>query len=759
MGHFCTICQRTWPTRSGFFDHLRRIHRSSKPDVNVVYEYHPQLNARPCDCDGHFLDEGTPPPPRPIPPQNDWSPFENRPAFQFAEFAFEKCHTSAQDINELLRMWQAYNILKGDDSTMYDSLNDVLSTIDNIPLGDLPWSSFNVRYTGPIDEDSPSWKRHVYTVHTRNTFAVQANFLKNQDFARAFDRVPFRAYAQNGSRQWSNLMSGQWAWKQADEIAKDPNTHGSMFCPVILGSDKTTVSVATGHREFHPVYMSLGNLHNNMRRGHCDAVVPVAFLAIPKVARQEEDNDDFRTFRKQLYHASITQILEPLRHGMTVPHVLMCPDGHFRRTIFEIGPFIADYPEQVFLAGIVSRWCPKCFAKNLTQCGHPRFRAFTEYLLLMEEDEILWSAFGIDPGITTFTSNFPRADIHELLSPDLLHQVIKGTFKDHLVTWIERYIAKTHSKANAKRIMDDIDRRIAIVPNFPGLRRFPEGRHFKQWTGNDSKALMKVIIPAIVGHVPSDMVRCLVAFMDFCYLARRPSHTLEDLTRMQDSLQRFHQLRLVFVTHGIHTDEFCLPRQHSLSHYIPSIKLFGSPNGLCSSITESKHITAVKKPWRASSRNNSLKHILDTNVRMSKISAARIDFGHRGMLRGDVLTAARIEVGDIDDDDEVPMEVDYERRHHLQDDDEDDVQGEDGPECDVITSLAARPVKSILLDELGEELGCPHFIELCRRFLFSQVYDLGINPDRIDLDDCPMPETHVQVFTSASSVFYAPNEQ
>lgn len=34
--------------------------------------------------------------------------------------------------------------------------------------------------------------------------------------------------------------------------------------------------------------------------------------------------------------------------------------------------------------------------------------------------------------------------------------------------------------------------RIAAVPGFPGLRRFPEGRKFKQWTGNNSKALMKV---------------------------------------------------------------------------------------------------------------------------------------------------------------------------------------------------------------------------------------------------------------------------
>lgn len=39
-----------------------------------------------------------------------------------------------------------------------------------------------------------------------------------------------------------------------------------------------------------------------------------------------------------------------------------------------------------------------------------------------------------------------------------------------------------------------ISHRIATVPVFPGLRRFPEGRGFKQWTGDDSKALMKVCI-------------------------------------------------------------------------------------------------------------------------------------------------------------------------------------------------------------------------------------------------------------------------
>jgi hypothetical protein len=84
--------------------------------------------------------------------------------------------------------------------------------------------------------------------------------------------------------------------------------------------------------------------------------------------------------------------------------------------------------------------------------------------------------------------------MHELLSSDLLHQIIKGTFKDHIVDWIVAWIEKHYEPSRAQAILADIDRRIASAPSFPGLRRFPQGRGFKQWTGDDSKALMKVCI-------------------------------------------------------------------------------------------------------------------------------------------------------------------------------------------------------------------------------------------------------------------------
>jgi hypothetical protein len=45
------------------------------------------------------------------------------------------------------------------------------------------------------------------------------------------------------------------------------------------------------------------------------------------------------------------------------------------------------------------------------------------------------------------------------MAPDLLHQLIKGTFKDHLVNWVQDYIKAHNTEARAMAIMDDIDRR------------------------------------------------------------------------------------------------------------------------------------------------------------------------------------------------------------------------------------------------------------------------------------------------------------
>ncbi|KIO02651.1 hypothetical protein M404DRAFT_147483, partial [Pisolithus tinctorius Marx 270] len=51
--------------------------------------------------------------------------------------------------------------------------------------------------------------------------------------------------------------------------------------PIILGSDKTTMSVATGQNNYYPLYLSIGNMSNKVCHAHCNSVALIAFLAIP----------------------------------------------------------------------------------------------------------------------------------------------------------------------------------------------------------------------------------------------------------------------------------------------------------------------------------------------------------------------------------------------------------------------------------------------------------------------------------------------
>ena len=142
--------------------------------------------------------------------------------------------------------------------------------------------------------------------------------------------------------------------------------------------------------------------------------------------------------------------------------------------------------------------------------------------------------------------------------------------------------------------------------------------------------------------MPSEVVRTVRALLDFCYIARRSVLTEDDLSQLNDALSRFHQYRKIFTTLGVR-DDFLVPRQHALVHFPSLIRLFGAPNGLCSSITESKHIRAVKEPWRRSNRNQALGQMLVTNQRLDQLMAARSDFTNRGMLNGPLGTIQRLE--------------------------------------------------------------------------------------------------------------------
>ena len=129
------------------------------------------------------------------------------------------------------------------------------------------------------------------------------------------------------------------------------------------------------------------------------------------------------------------------------------------------------------------------------------------------------------------------------------------------------------------------------------------------------------------------MVQAIAIFMDACYIACCNAITATALEHFHECVERFHKLRNIFIEAGV-WDSILLPRQHAFSHFYHSIQLFGSPNSLCSSITESKHIKAVKEPWHRSSQYKALIQMLRILVQMEKMAVLHWIFSDHGMLVG-----------------------------------------------------------------------------------------------------------------------------
>ncbi|KAG1908200.1 uncharacterized protein F5891DRAFT_1124059 [Suillus fuscotomentosus] len=548
----------------------------------LIHDYHDLLTGCICDENSNFLDPGTPPP-YTAQSSNDWTLYHNQLEFECAEFMYTKNQMSTGDIDKILHLW-GVTLTVHNDKPLFADHRDLYKTIDATPLGNVAWQSFSLQYNG----NQPAgqcllWMEQSHEVWFWDPHTVVKNMLTNLDFKHSIDYTLYHEFEEKGEQHcYNDFVSGDWAWQQADQIVQDPETHGAAFVPIIVGSDKTTVFIATGQNDYYPLYLSIGNVHNNIQCSHCNTLALISSslkLTLSSLYVAEKKNTDdarYHKFKKQLFHSLLSKIFSTLKPGMTMPEVTCCSDGHYWHILYGLGPYIADYEEQVVLACIVKDWCGKClaFPSTLDDGGVSQSCKHTDVLVGLVDFGVLWDEYGIIGELVPFTNNFPCTNIHELLAPDILHQLIKGTFKDHLVECVCQYLELEHGKIGAKVILDNIDQRIAAAPSFPGLGCFPQGCGFSQWTGDDSKALMKVYIPAIKGH--------------FCYIACANVVTDETLAQLRDALRHFHKYHTIFET------------------------------------SESKHIKAVKEPWWHSNRYNHL----------DKIAASRVDFAACGMLKG-----------------------------------------------------------------------------------------------------------------------------
>ncbi|KAI6143392.1 hypothetical protein BKA82DRAFT_4331274 [Pisolithus tinctorius] len=678
--------------------------------------------ARRCDASGQYLLDDAPPPLPAERSSDDWSPFQNQLEFKLVDFLFRQAEMPAKKIDMLLEIW-AVSLLALCGEPLFTNQKDLYCIIDSTSIGEVKWESFVVQYTdnGRDGQDSNMvpWMLDSYDVWYRDPHKVIHNVLACTDLIGRINYIPYWEYdSTNNRRRWEDFMSGAWAWNEADRIiSEDPMTAGVTLIPIILGSDKTMVLVATGQTDYYPLYLSIRNVHNTIHHAHCSAVVLIGFLAMPKTTREHASSSAFQNFKRQLFHSSLTCILLA---------------------------YIADYKEQVLLSCIIWNWCLKCLAhqESLDDDALHHHREHADAVIEEFDFHKLWDMYGIVGNIVLFTNDFLHADIYCMLSPDILHQLIKGGFKDHLVDWVEHYLSHIHGKTQVEKVLDEIDWRITAVAPYTGLQCFPQGQHFKQWTGNDSKGLMKVYIAAIEGYVPQYVVFTFRAFLEFCYLM---------LVEIDDALRRFHLYHEVFRNAGV-VDTFSLPWQHAMKHYYHLICQFSTPNGLCSSITESKHIKAIKWPYWHTNHFQALGQMLLINQRLDKPIAVCTDFKEHGMLNELLLShALGALVGEsCDMADEIEEQTgSYEE--------------ELGNAIDALRSVEAHVSLAHThckcartIGALAAELCLPQLPNILHHFLYLQFFPTD-DLDDITLDECPPYDGSMCVYNSVCSTFFAPS--
>lgn len=376
---------------------------------------------------------------------------------------------------------------------------------------------------------------------------------------------------------------------------------GAVVAPVILASDKTSLSQFRGDQEVWPVYLTLGNISKDVRRQPSKhAAVLIAYLPVTKLECFSQETQSLERYR--LFHYCMSQVLEPLISAGNDGIEVTCPDRKVRRMHPIVAAYVADFPEQCLVACCMENRCPKCtVGRNerggMAQAAMRNRESTLESLRLHQDGEMSNGQFEGELGLRAIYSPFwatlPHNDIFACITPDILHQLHKGVFKDHLVSWCSEIIGE-----------EQLDARFKGMTSYSGLQHFKKGiSKRKQWTGADYRELQRVFLGVIAGAVDNQILAAVRGVLDFIYYAQYQTHTDVTLSRMHNALASFHANKDIFLELGVR-EHFNIPKLHSMLHYVDAIRLFGSADSFNTELPERLHIDFAKRAYRASNRRD-----------------------------------------------------------------------------------------------------------------------------------------------------------
>ncbi|KAJ7801016.1 hypothetical protein B0H14DRAFT_3092502 [Mycena olivaceomarginata] len=471
-------------------------------------------------------------------------------------------------------------------SPSYTGKTDFFGKIDSLPSGVNDKLSGSIKWhcktiTTTKDPTSKTMKTETVELWFRDPVECVAELIGNPMFKDAMWYAPEKLFMDEaGTDEVVNEMwTAQWWWEIQKRLPP-----GCTIAPLIFSSDKTMLSNFRGDNSAWPMYLTIGNIGKETRREvSAHATILVGYLPIPKFDCFDKNTKALAKYR--LFHKCISIIMQSVIAAGTSGRKMVCTDSLVRDVWPIFAAYVADYPEQ-------------CLRGNHE--SHP-FRDLRETLFFMKRQQVgekdtVFEETGVRTVYPPFWADLPHSDIFQSFTPDLLHQLHKGVFKDLLVKWCTEIIGQL-----------EIDTRFKAMLAHPGVRHFKNGiSTVSQWTGMEHKEMEKVFLGLIAAGAHPEMVKAVRGLIDFVYFASLQSHTSATLMGLQTALD----LTMLM------------------------IRLFGSADGFNTESPERLHIDYAKNAYRASNRKDYVNQMTLWLTRQESVArfSHYLEWGHRPSL-------------------------------------------------------------------------------------------------------------------------------
>ncbi|KAI6102421.1 hypothetical protein EV401DRAFT_2061212 [Pisolithus croceorrhizus] len=369
----------------------------------------------------------------------------------------------------------------------FDNAWSLLKYVDKLCTGPA-WTCEMIDVEGDVVTEDGMLKCKQLELQQHDPVKCVQELMGNPAFQAMMSYVPECAYAD--AKGENHIYDEMWTGKWWWNIQKKI-PEGGVVTPVILSSDKTNLS------QFSRDKIS------------AHATLLIGYLPVSKL---------------KCFHKKIHPIL---------------------------AMYIADFPEQCLVACNKESQCLHCLVQSnwhgdLEECTWHCMADMLKTLKCMRKNKQSrkFDAEGLH-------AELPFTDIFICLTPDILHQLHKGIFHNHLVQWCLSIVGEK-----------EIDACFQAMTQYPNLCHFKKGiSSVSQWIGTEHKEMERVFVSLLASAVNDHVLIVACSPLNFIYYSQLQQHTDTTLTAMEESLKMFHT----------HKHDFNIPKIHSMKHYISSI--------------------------------------------------------------------------------------------------------------------------------------------------------------------------------------------